>query len=165
MILRPQLLTREAFRPFGDVIACAGANSYSINDGCADRYHDLATLALTAEGGRPVVSIFRTRPRALPFSIALMERHPLSSQAFMPLHDRGFLIVVAPAGAAPAPDALTCFWVAIGMGINFAAGTWHHPLIALDAESDFLVIDRAGPGTNCDEIHYAPAEQPVIEAA
>ena len=36
--------------------------------------------------------------------------------------------------------------------VNYHAGTWHHPLLALDGISDFLVIDRAGPGNNCDEV-------------
>jgi ureidoglycolate lyase len=35
--------------------------------------------------------------------------------------------------------------------VNYHRGVWHHPLIALDGVSDFLVIDRGGPGSNCDE--------------
>ena len=165
MILQPQILTRDAFRPFGDVIASDGADFYPINEGFADRYHALAQLDLLAGDGRPAVSIFRARPRALPLAVVMMERHPLSSQAFMPLHDRGFLMVVAPPGDAPSPATLSCFQAVAGQGVNFAVGTWHHPLIALGAASDFLVIDRVGPGANCDEIRYDPSDRATVVAA
>jgi ureidoglycolate lyase len=85
--------------------------------------------------------------------LRLIERHALGSQAFMPLALRRFLVVVAAAGPAPAPSQLRCFVARPGQGVNYAAGTWHHPLIALDEGGDFLVIDRAGPNAaaDCDE--------------
>lgn len=161
MILRPQPLTREAFRPFGDVIDIGtAARHFTINDGFAERYHDLANLELNAESGRPILSIFRAKPRALPLEMAMMEHHPLSSQAFVPLQSQDFLVVVAAPAAIPADIA--CFHAIQGQGVNFARGTWHHPLIALDRESDFLVIDRAGPGDNCTEFHFPETARPVL---
>jgi ureidoglycolate lyase len=139
-------LTAEAFAPFGEVIETSErSNHYGINQGYAERYHDLARIDTGGDGGRALVSIFRAQPRRRPFQLSLVERHRLSSQ--------GFLVVVAAAGPVPAPAALRCFMAAGGQGINMARGIWHHPLLALDAEGDFLVIDRAGPGaaTDCEE--------------
>ncbi|SFM68235.1 ureidoglycolate lyase [Variovorax sp. OV329] len=150
-------LTAEAFRPFGDVIeASPTARHFPINSGFAERFHDLARVDVNTEGGRAIVSIFQALPRTLPMQLRLLERHPLGSQAFMPLSPRAYLVVVAPANPdRDGPDlaAMRCFRAEPGQGVNYARGTWHHPLIALDAPSDFLVVDRGGaPGDlNCDE--------------
>ncbi len=146
-------LTAAAFAPFGDVIeASDSAQHFAINDGYAERYHDLAQLDVATSGGRPIVSIFRAKPRQFPLQLSLLERHPLGSQAFMALSALPFLVVVAPAGVAPQLAQLRCFRAASGQGVNYARGTWHHPLIALQAASDFLVLDRGGPASdaNCD---------------
>ncbi|MYN12527.1 ureidoglycolate lyase [Pusillimonas sp. TS35] len=148
-------LTREAFAPFGDVIEVSDAvRHFTINDGNTERYHDLANIDPGADG-KAIVSIFRGLPRALPFTVTMMERHPRASQAFIPLSGRPYLVIVAPAGDAPGPDDLRLFTCEPGQGVNYAAGVWHHPLLALDAVSDFLVIDRSGPGDNCDVIDLA----------
>ena len=94
-------LTRAAFAPFGDVIETAGARHYPINEGTTERFHDLARVDVAAEGGRPLINIFRTLPAPLPIRLRMMERHPLGSQAFVPLDGADFLVVVAPPGAAP----------------------------------------------------------------
>lgn len=150
-------LTREAFAPFGDVIEASEAvQHFSINGGNTERYHDLARLDAGPDG-RLIVSIFRGQPRTLPFTLSMMERHPLGSQAFVPLSGRAYLVVVAPPGAAPSAGNLRCFRASGQQGVNYAAGTWHHPLLALDAVSDFLVMDRSGSGPNCDEVQLSPA--------
>lgn len=155
-------LSAEAFRPFGDVIEASDtARHFPINDGYAERYHDLAQLDVAAQGGRPLVSIFRASPRQFPLQLALLERHPLGSQAFVALSGLPFLVVVAPAGAEPQLAQLRCFRAARGQGVNYARGTWHHPLIALQAPCDFLVLDRGGQAgdANCDE--YPLSDRPV----
>lgn len=141
-------LTAAAFAAYGDVIeASEQATPRTINGGFALRYHDLAQVDVTNSGGRPAISIFRARPRAMPFQLQRMERHPLGSQAFMPLNARPFLVVVAPPGADLAPGQIRCFRAAGHQGVNYARGAWHHPLIAITAQSDFLVVDRrADPG-------------------
>ncbi|MCX9154538.1 ureidoglycolate lyase [Niveibacterium sp. 24ML] len=144
-------LNREAFAPFGDVIEASDAvRHFTINGGNTERYHDLARLE-PGDDGRMIVSIFRGQPRTLPFAITMVERHPRGSQAFIPLNGRDYLVVVA---TAPEPGALRCFLARGDQGVNYAAGTWHHPLLALDAVSDFLVLDRSGPGANCDEVSF-----------
>jgi ureidoglycolate lyase len=147
-------LEAHAFSPFGDVIEPGRPGKHrTINEGFAERFDDLARLDTGRQGGQPVLSVFRARPRALPLQLRLVERHLLGSQAFVPLLPQRFLVVVAPAGPLPVVAQLRCFIAGPGQGVNYAAGTWHHPLIALDAGGDFLVIDRGGPhaGEDCEE--------------
>jgi ureidoglycolate lyase len=143
-------LTREAFAEFGDVISPEGTHHFSINNGTAERYHDLATIDVTESRGKPLVSLFRGQPRHFPFEVTGMERHPLSSQAFIPLSMQPYLIVVAPRGEFEA-NALHAFLAKPRQGVNYARGVWHHALITLYEVSDFIVIDRGGDGPNCDE--------------
>jgi ureidoglycolate lyase len=143
-------LTREAFAPFGDVIALDGARQIPINLGTTIRYHDLARIDVDEAGGRPLINLFRGQPRAFPFEVTMLERHPLGSQAFIPLTDKPYLVVVAPAGQLEF-DAVRAFATSGWQGVNYAKGVWHHPLIALDVVSDFIVVDRGGEGHNCDE--------------
>ncbi len=152
--LTPKPLTRDAFAPFGDVIEVAGADSFLINQGTTTRFHDLAAIDVGENDGRPVISIFRGAPRSSPIIIQMMERHPVASQAFFPLAARPYLVVVAEAGAAPSVDRLHAFIAGDNQGVNYHRGVWHHPLLALQAESDFLIIDRGGIGDNLDEHRF-----------
>lgn len=145
-------LTREAFAPFGDVIEVSdAARHFPINEGNTERYHDLADIDPGSDG-RAIVSIFRGLARRIPFEITMMERHPRASQAFVPLSGRPYLVAVAARGDAPAVEDIHVFHCQSFQGVNYAAGVWHHPLMALEGSSDFLVIDRDGPGDNCDVI-------------
>jgi len=137
-------LTRAAFAPFGDVIELEGAKQIPINLGTTIRYHDLAKVDVTDEGGRALVNLFRGQPRALPFEVRMLERHPLGSQAFVPLTDKPYLVVVAPAGDLD-PARIRAF------ATSGWKGVWHHPLIALGEMSDFIVVDRGGDGLNLNE--------------
>ena len=142
-------LTREAFAPFGDVIAPDAARAdYAINAGTARRYHALAATEALGEGARTVLSWVRAMPRALPLELTMLERHPLGSQAFVPLDPAIRFVVVV----ADAPDAAPrAFLAERGAGVSYRRGTWHHPLIVLDGPGDFLVVDRDGAGANCEE--------------
>jgi ureidoglycolate lyase len=92
-------LTAEAFRPFGDVIETGNApRRITINEGWAERFDDLAAVDVLRAAGRPCISLFRARPRVPPFALRLMERHPLGSQAFMPLSGECYLVAVCPGG-------------------------------------------------------------------
>ncbi|MCB1459884.1 MAG: ureidoglycolate lyase [Nitratireductor sp.] len=156
--LHLQPLTRESFTPFGDVIAANGADSFLINNGSTERFHDLARVETTGDEARTLISIFRGQPFSAPFTIAMMERHPLGSQAFFPLHSRPWLVVVAPdvAGKPGEPLAFVVRPDVGGLvGVNYARNTWHHPLISLEEVSDFLVVDRGGEGVNLEEHFFA----------
>ena len=152
--LRVEPLTPEAFAPFGQVIAPEAAQRvFPINAGNTLRFHDLAQVECVGDGGHVGISLFRGQPRALPFAVTMLERHPLGSQAFVPLSKTPYLIVVATSPEATPRAFLACD----GQGVNYRRGTWHHPLLALDAVSDFLVVDRIGPGNNCEEATLAQA--------
>lgn len=156
--LHPAPLTSAAFTAFGDIIETDGNPHYTINDGYAERYSDLSRIDVMESGGRPLLNIFAAKPRRFPLAVRMVERHPLSSQSFVPLTRLPFLVVVAPPGSSPRSSDLRAFVTNGRQGVTYARGTWHHPLIALGEPCDFLVIDRGGPGENCDEVHYEDRE-------
>jgi ureidoglycolate lyase len=150
LVLTAQPLTVEAFAPYGDVIAARG-EANTINQGMGGRCSDLAQVDVTADGGRAAISVIRCIAESLPINLRLMERHPLGSQAFIPLNGQRYVVVVAPAGAPPARADLRAFLCRGDQGINYHRGTWHHPMLALDRACEFAEFHRAGPGANCDE--------------
>lgn len=145
-MLKPDLLTPAAFAPFGDVIEARAATAVEINTGFTTRFHELATAETD---DRVIMSIFRGRPR--PLQAAMLECHPLGSQAFVPLGGQPWLVVVSET-----PDAagLRAFWCRGDQGVNYRTGVWHHPLLVLGAAQDFLVVDRAGTGPNLHEVFF-----------
>lgn len=151
-------LTRDTFRPYGDVIQVAESRHHTINQGWAERYADMAELDLLEGDGRPNVGIVRAEPRPVPLKVKLMERHPKSSQLFIPLAPRPFLILVAPPSNELRPEKVIGFKTMAGQGVNYRRGVWHHPLIALDQSTDFLVVDRHAKDENCDEVSLEHAD-------
>jgi ureidoglycolate lyase len=149
-ILTPKILTNDNFTDFGDVIeANSSANSFPINDGFTQRYHDLAKVDVNDNKGHTLINIFRSMPLTQPIAIKMMERHPHGSQAFIPMGTNAYLVVVAPAGEFDV-NAIEVFIANSNQGVNYHKGTWHHFCLALGSESDFLVVDRGGEGDNCD---------------
>ncbi|TLX63411.1 ureidoglycolate lyase [Stutzerimonas nosocomialis] len=156
--LQIEPLTKDAFAPFGDVIETAGSDYFMINNGSTRRYHQLASVQTARPEDRAIISIFRAQALPMPLTVRMLERHPLGSQAFVPLHGRPFLVVVAPAGDLPQPDQVRAFLAYGSQGVNYHLGVWHHPILALAPEDDFLVVDRSGAGNNCDE-HFFDDDQ------
>ncbi|MEM7719268.1 MAG: ureidoglycolate lyase [Pseudomonadota bacterium] len=152
--LTAQPLTRKAFQPFGDVLDCDGPPDAIINAGLCSRYHDRANLAF--HEGRAGISLFNATLRTLPYSFDLVERHPDGSQAFIPLSEDPFLVIVAPdeAGKPGAPQA---FLTGKGQAINFHRATWHGVLTPLSGSGLFAVVDRIGDGPNLEEFTYKTA--------
>jgi ureidoglycolate lyase len=153
--MTPEPLTAEAFAPFGRVIqACDAAVKLDINQGHATRFDRLAELDVADEDGAGAISLFRARPLE-ELVLRQFERHPLGSQSFVPLSGGPYLVAVAPAGDFDAA-AVRLFRAEGNQGVHYRKGVWHHFLLVLE-ESDFLVIDRAGPGDNCDEVALSPS--------
>lgn len=150
MILKAEPLSRDAFAPFGDVLACDESTSFLINDGFTTRNHALAKVETDAD---TVLSIFQGRVR--PLTASMLERHPLGSQAFMPLNGQSWLVLVA---SEPKPSACKLFLCGGDQGVNYHANIWHHPLLVLEKPQDFLVVDRQGEGENLEEAFF---EQPL----
>lgn len=154
--MTPEPLTAEAFAPFGSVIeASDNAVKLEINQGHAIRYDRLADTDVADGGGVGVVSLFRARPLG-ELVLRSFERHPLGSQTFVPLSGRPYLVAVAPAGDFD-PARVRLFRAEPHQGVHYRKGVWHHFLLVLE-QSDFLVVDRSGPGDNCDEIALAAAD-------
>ena len=143
--IQPQRLTREVFAPFGDVIEIEGSEQFEINSGYTTRVHDLIDVQLGGENARAQFSFFLGRPR--PLEIRMLERHPLGSQAFYPIEDKRWLVVVA---TEPEPESVCAFWATGKQGVNYHSNVWHHPLLVIEPQQ-FVIIDRGGDGHNCDE--------------
>lgn len=157
-ILKVEPLTKEAFAAFGKVIETEGSNHFSINNGSTERYHRLADVELTQADDKAIISIFRANRLEYPLDIKMLERHPQGSQAFIPMQRQRFLIVVAPPAGTPSADEIRAFISDGHQGVNYGMGVWHHPILALENDSDYLIVDRAGEGPNCDEHFFADDE-------
>lgn len=149
--LTPQPLTRERFAPYGEVIESADIDRMAMNAARFERFDDLCGVDVGI-GGRVAVSIARCRvATALPYRFDMVERHPLGSQAFVPLSPAKMIVVVAPPEESVETSELRAFVTNGRQGINYKRGTWHMPLIAFEVAQEFLIIDRAGGEPNCDE--------------
>jgi len=152
MIIHPEPLTSAAFEPFGEVLSLDAVSPELINAGHTEKFADLAKVSLH-NGGRAQVCIYRSSAIELPFRIRLLERHPLGSQLFYPLHDRPFPVVVALPLDTPRAEDIRVFLSNGRQGVNLHANVWHHYQLTLGQTSDYIVVDRSGPGANCQEHH------------
>ncbi|SEP97024.1 ureidoglycolate lyase [Thalassovita taeanensis] len=147
--IKTQPLTAQAFAPYGDVLEAEGTPDKIINQGCCGRYHDRALLDFGADG-RAGISVFKAQPRSLPYALDLVERHPEGSQAFIPMSQHPWLVIVASDNNGT-PDDIRAFIAAPGQGINLHRGIWHGVLTPLHAPGLFAVIDRIGDTANLQE--------------
>ncbi|WP_299416141.1 ureidoglycolate lyase [uncultured Sulfitobacter sp.] len=154
VILTPRALTAESFAPFGDVMEAQGAPDKIINQGLCGRYHDRAKLDFS--DGEAGISIFQGEARRFPLKLEMVERHPMGSQAFVPMSADPFLVVVAE-DAQGVPINPQAFITTAGQAINFHRGTWHGVLTPLHAPGLFAVIDRIGAGDNLEEHWFETA--------
>ncbi|WP_160008395.1 ureidoglycolate lyase [Rhizobium sp. 18055] len=148
-----QPLTKVAFAPFGEVIEADPATMRYINNGTTERFHALAAADVTGEGATVIINLFRGQPRSFPYEVGMMERHPLGSQSFSPISGGPFLVVVSQDDAGR-PGRPQVFLARGDQGVNYRRNVWHHPLMSLGAVSDFLVVDRDGPGNNLEEFFF-----------
>lgn len=135
-------ITPEAFAPFGEVVSAGLSAGKSANQGTAVRCDWSALLESTRPGARPNLAVFRSMAKSLPFDITLLEKHPCSTQAFLPMACTRFLVCVAPTLPGGAPDVanLRAFQCSQGQGINYRRDVWHHPILALDGPADFAML-------------------------
>ena len=157
--LHPVPLTADRFAPFGDVIATSGSGIQPMNEARFARYSELATVDVDPAGTAAIGIVQSRTPTSLPYAFDMVERHPLGSQAFVPLSEFRFVIVVGRPGESIDAADLQAFVTNGRQGINYHRGTWHMPLIALEEGQQFLVVDRAPQGDNCEEHVF---DQPVL---
>nr|WP_318382849.1 ureidoglycolate lyase [uncultured Enterobacter sp.] len=160
MKLQVQPLTRQAFSRYGDVIETAGQDFFHINNGQVERYHDLAKVEILKQD-RTLISINRAQPAALPIVVTELERHPLGSQAFIPMNGEAFVVIVALGDDAPDLSTLHAFITDGKQGVNYHRNVWHHPLFAWQTVTNFLTVDRGG-SDNCD-VKAIPAQTLAFE--
>ena len=146
-IIKPIPITKNNFSQFGDMISTKDIKPIKINNGYAKRYDGIANLNTSKDNGETTVSIFSALKRNFPMKIDMMEKHPLGSQAFIPMKETTFLAFVAPNGDKPDLNKIEAFIIPPGIGVNYKPGTWHFPLISTE-DMNFLVVDRKGPGDN-----------------
>ena len=146
-------LTKSAFAAYGDVIEADPASMRLINGGTTERFHALAVAEAAGENARVVINLFRGRPRVFPYAVDMMERHPFGSQSFSPLSGKPFLVIVSM-DEDDKPGRPQVFLARGDQGVNYRKNVWHHPLMSLGEPSDFLVVDRDGPGDNLQEFFF-----------
>jgi ureidoglycolate lyase len=155
-------LTPEAFAPFGQVVCAGLSEGKSANQGTAVRCDWSAALESTRPGARPNLAVFRSLAKSLPFEMTLLEKHPCSTQAFLPMACTRFLVCVAPAlpGGDPDLDRLLAFLCGPGQGINYRRDVWHHPILALDGPAEFAMLAwEDGSAQDCVE---HPLAEPIL---
>ena len=145
--INPKPISKENFSKFGDMITTADIKPIEINKGYAKRFDGIANLNTTKDNGETTICIFSALKRSFPMKIDMMEKHPLGSQAFIPMKQTTFLVLVAPEGNKPDLNKIEAFIVPQEIGVNYNPGTWHFPLIATE-DMNFLVVDRKGSGDN-----------------
>ena len=146
-LIKPVKISRSNFSSYGDLISTDDINPMNINEGYAKRFDNLANLDTSRDSGKTIVSIFSALKRTFPMKIHMMEKHPLGTQAFIPMKETTFLAFVAPSGESPEIDKIQSFVIPPKRGINYKPGIWHFPLISTE-NINFLVIDRKGSGDN-----------------
>ena len=147
IIIKPKKITNKNFKKFGEVISTKKIKPININDGYAKRFDNLCKINTSLKKGNTIMSIFSSRKRRFPMNIKMMEKHPLGSQAFIPMKETKFLVFVAPKGKKPNVKKIESFIIPKQAGINYKPGIWHFPLISTK-NMNFLVIDRKGIGNN-----------------
>lgn len=162
-----EALSPEAYKPYGDVIMAAprGETGAAANQGTAGRFDHLATLEDHRPGrARLNVSVFRCAPRPVgDFSVDLLEKHPASTQMFVPMNATRFLVVVALGGAHPDLGTLRAFLASGLQGITYRPGVWHHPLLALDKPTDFTcLVHEDGTKDDCVVVELPQAARRVV---
>ena len=146
-IINPKPINKSNFSEFGDVITTKDIKPIEINNGYAKRFDGIANLDTKEQNGEATISIFSALKRNFPMKIDMMEKHPLGSQAFIPMKETTFITFVAPKGEKPELNKIEAFIIPPGIGINYHPGIWHFPLISTE-DMNFLVVDRKGSGKN-----------------
>lgn len=161
--LNIQPLTQADFSPYGDVIETEQRDSFFINNGMAERFHALGRIEAAGKDAGAIISLVKSKQYDMPRKLDHVEHHPLGSQAFVPLDETAFIVVVGKAGASPQAEDFQAFVTNGRQGINYHPGTWHHVLLTPYSAMTFLCIDRAGPGNNCIDHFFNEDQQRLLK--
>ena len=140
--LTPEVLTADNFQLFGEVLSTENKESITINDGFASKFPDIVKLDTKEAEGETSVHIFVAKKRQFPLQITMLENHPFFSQTFIPKNNTPFIVVVAPPSEEPVIENIKAFITDGDQGISYSRGVWHFPLISMNDNSEFIVLDR-----------------------
>ncbi|HEY9777548.1 MAG TPA: ureidoglycolate lyase [Planktothrix sp.] len=137
-------LTRDEYAPYGNLIAADEALPFiPANMATAKRFNWMAdVINLRPDSAKLNLCLFRCTPLAkLPLELKLLEKHPHSTQVFMPTsNDARFLVIVCLGGDRPDLSTLKVFEARNGQSISYKPGVWHYPMTALERPIDFTCL-------------------------
>ena len=169
-LIVPRPLTPEAYAPYGRVLMASprGEPGAPANLGTALRFDDVCDVSNTRPASASLkVKVFRSRP--VPCErrpLALLEKHPCSTQLFIPMNASRYIALVALGGDRPDLSTLAAFVAEGPQGISYGPGVWHHPMLTLDSETDFVVfVHEDGSPEDCVAVDRARADWPVLDLA
>ena len=145
--LKLNQINKDQFQPFGDIIDKKQNIPFEINNGNCLRYNNLAKLLFT--NGKAGISLFESKKITLPYSFNFMEKHPLGSQAFIPVYGCIFIVIVAKE-INGIPSEPIAFITNQGQGVNYHKNIWHGVLAPLEDNATFTVIDWIGRENNLE---------------
>jgi ureidoglycolate lyase len=161
-LLVPHPLTVEAYAPYGRVLMASprGEPGAPANLGTALRFDDVVDVTNSRGATAALkVKVFRSRP--VPRErrpLALLEKHPCSTQLFIPMNASRYIALVALGGERPDLATLRAFVVEGARGISYGPGVWHHPMLTLDSETDFVVfVHEDGTPQDCVVVDHEGA--------
>jgi len=144
--LNPIPLNEKDFISYGDVLSTQNSDFIVINDGYAQKHFNLATLDATQNGGKSALHIYVAKQREFPLKINMLEKHPCFSQAFIPRSTQPFLVLVCLGEESPDLNTLQAFITNGNQGVHYKKGVWHFPLISIENDEQFIVLDRTDCG-------------------
>ncbi|KAL8682656.1 MAG: hypothetical protein Q9186_001343 [Xanthomendoza sp. 1 TL-2023] len=196
-------LTQSEFAPFGTVIESplslsqttfpspppTSHNVVSANQNTALKYIDVTYMknhygaAPSNVPAKAVMNMFSCFPRPIKMrkhdlgvDVKVLERHPYTTQTFIPLgaardSNSKYLVVVAPTLPPISKEPFTVmgppdvanmksFWAHGGQAVTYGAATWHMPMAVVGEERmDFVVVQYANgvAEEDCQEVALAPA--------
>ncbi|WP_207479187.1 ureidoglycolate lyase [Arenibaculum pallidiluteum] len=156
-------ISAAAFAPFGHVVGSAGATGRSVNEGRGLRYDAPAGLILDGPGTMPVVAVYAMAASRVPVLVRSFERHPLSSQLFVPTTAGRCLVVVTESDVAGGPDPARAraFVATRGQAFNYAPGVWHAPIFAIGAPGELVMVmgQAVEPDRDCEVLSL---DEPIL---
>ena len=153
MNLQIKKVSKDNFSKYGQLISTQDIESQNINEETTKSFYDLVNIENYGDDKKCRVNIFKSIKRDFPLEINMLENHPLSSQAFIPLQHTSFIVVVAPISSEPNINLIETFLISPEEGINFKPKVWHYPLIATE-NSNFLTIDKKDSENNLEIYNF-----------
>ncbi len=136
------------------------------NLGTALRFDDVVDCVNTRGGTAQLkVKVFRSRAIGLELrALSLLERHPCSTQLFIPMNPSRYIALVALGDEEPDLSTLAAFVVEGPRGISYGPGVWHHPMLTLDVETDFVVfVHEDGTEDDCVVVDRDKRDWPELD--